>query len=643
MNNTEVEAHFEQLRRALEAEREEERHRFEEAARTLSLEERQERGWALADLVARDISGGVGGRRLISFERERGELGSSRLGAGSPVRATRRKTRTDDDPHGVVVRASRKRITVAFEPDAPDWLDEGLIALELLADDTTFERTRSGLRRLVEAKSGRLEEHRRVLGGLAPPRFDATLAPRPDSDALAKSFNEPQREAVRLALSAKDIALVHGPPGTGKTTVLVEIGRLAVARGQKLLACAASNAAVDLLAQRLSEQNLNVVRLGHPARVDEAVQHLTLEARIEAHERYQLGRRLMDEAFRLWAQARKLQARGRAADRFSEARAKQKEASALRKEAMIHEAAAEQEILDKAQVVASTMAGLNPQRLGERRFGLALLDEASQATEPLALLPFERADVVILAGDAQQLPPTVLSAQATKLGLNVSLFERLLTEHGPSIKRMLEVQHRMHQRIQTFPSAHFYEGKLVAHESVAKHLLYELPGIKDEERTREPFVFIDTAGTGYQEETPENSQSKRNVGEAELLRNEVNALLESGLSPEQIAVIAPYEAQVRLLRELLPQEGLEIDTVDAFQGREKEAVLVSLVRSNSDGELGFLTDVRRMNVAITRARRRLWVVGDSATIAAHPFYSAFLDAVAKNGRHVSAWELMPPA
>lgn len=630
--------HFDRLHRALEAERGEERARFTEAAAQLSLDELQERGWALVDLVARDVRGGVGGRRLVTFERESGELGATRLGAGAPVRATRRKTRLEDDPRGVVAKLSRKQITVSFDAEAPDWLEDGNVCLELLADETSFQRIKAGLTRVQRADTGRLAQLKQVLLGESPARFDPTLAVK-DAD-LAPAFNAPQREAVQLALTAQDVALVHGPPGTGKTTVLVEAARLAVARGDRVLACAASNAAVDLLASRISDAGVRVVRLGHPARVEESIQHLTLDAQIEAHDRYRVGRELVAEAMKLLQTARKLQARGRAADRFAEARQSRQEAYKLFKEAREHESIAQKDVLERAQVIAATVTGLDSRYLGDARFDLVIMDEATQAAEPLAWLAAERAQRLVLAGDPMQLPPTILSRQAVELGLDVSMFERLLKEHGPSLKRMLEVQHRMHRDIAAFSSHRFYEDKLVASPAVAEHLLRGLPGVADEPRTAEPLYFLDTAGTGHEEETPPGSESKRNPGEAKLVRDEVLALLAAGLAPSQIAVIAPYEAQVRLLRELLPHEELEIDTVDAFQGREKEAVLVSLVRSNPDGELGFLADVRRMNVAITRARRRLWVVGDSATIAGHAFYAAFLEAVATHGRHVSAWELV---
>jgi superfamily I DNA and/or RNA helicase len=637
----EAEAHFERLRKALEAERNEERARFQEATRSMPLPAREELGWALVDLVNVDTRGGVGARKLLAFERPQGDLGPTRLGGGAPVRATRRKNRTDEDPQGVVVRTTRKRITVAFELEAPDWLEDGQVCLELLSDDTSYERIRSGMSRVARADKGRTAALRQVLVGAQAPKFDPTLLPK--ALEMAPSLNGPQQAAVKLALVAEDVALIHGPPGTGKTTVLVEIARQAVLRGEKVLACAASNAAVDLLAQRMDAQGLMVVRLGHPARVDESVQDITLDARIEAHERYQLGRELVREATRLMAQARKQLDRGRSADRYALARQARYDAKQLFAEARVHERAAEAEILEKAQVVAATATSLTPERLRGHRFDLALLDEASQAHEPIALLPFEHADRVVLAGDPQQLPPTVVSQEAVKLGLGTSLFERLLATHGDGIKQLLTVQHRMNEAIEAFSNGRFYGGALVAHPSVAHHLLCDLPGVARDERTVQPLAFVDTAGTGYNEEAPPESASKRNPGEAKLVEQEVEALLKAGLKPEQIGVISPYEGQVRLLSDLLRHDGLEIDTVDAFQGREKEAIVVSLVRSNNDSELGFLADVRRLNVALTRARRRLVVIGDSATLGGNATYAAFLEVVAERGLHQTAWDLLPPS
>jgi ATP-dependent RNA/DNA helicase IGHMBP2 len=267
-----------------------------------------------------------------------------------------------------------------------------------------------------------------------------------------------------------------------------------------------------------------------------------------------------------------------------------------------------------------------------------VMDEASQSTEPAAWIPMLRSGRLVLAGDHFQLPPTVISTEAAREGFNISLLERLMQLHGSSITRMLTVQYRMHQDIMNFSSRELYENNLESHASVEGHLLRDLPGVADNELTSTPVHFIDTAGASYDEALEPDGESRLNLQEADLVARKVLELLDSGLPPAQIAVIAPYAAQVRLLRERLKQPELEIDSVDGFQGREKEAVVVTLVRSNIEGEIGFLGDIRRMNVALTRARRKLIVIGDSATVSQHPFYIRMVNYFESIGAYHSVWE-----
>ncbi len=626
MGPVDLDAHLDRLARLLAAEREEERRRLDEARGRLPLREREARGLALADLEAVE-EGGLAGRALVHYARAGGgELSGARIGPGSPVRVTLRREERPDEPQGIVASRSRARIGVAFDDAPPDWATEGRVVLELLPSPVTWERLSGGLRRLREEREGK--RWHALLAG-APPRFLAR--PRgPAADGAA--LNPEQRAALDLADRAEDLALVHGPPGTGKTTVLVEIVRRAAARGEPVLACAPSNLAVDNLVERLAAAGVDAVRLGHPARVLPSVLSHTLEARVEEHEAARIAAELVARALRLRRDARKRKAR-RGPGRFSEARDAEREARALLAEARALEARAEADVLSRAPVVLATLTGLDAPPLAGRRFALAVVDEATQAVEPAALLALLRADRAVLAGDHLQLPPTVLSAEAQAGGLGTSLFERLWALHAaagtPAGLTLLE-QHRMDERIMRFPSEALYGGRLRAHPSVARH---GLDGA--------PLLLVDTSGAGHEESTPEGSDSRQNEGEAELAAREVERLLAAGLAPSEVAVISPYDAQVQRLRQLLAarcEEGLEVDTVDGFQGREKEAVVVSLVRANAAGEVGFLADVRRMNVAITRARRKLVVVGDGATVARHPFYEAFLRHAQEAGAWVSAWE-----
>ncbi|MGA8890869.1 MAG: AAA domain-containing protein, partial [Anaeromyxobacteraceae bacterium] len=385
----------------------------------------------------------------------------------------------------------------------------------------------------------------------------------------------------------------------------------------------------DNLLERLLAAGVDGVRVGHPARVVPALLDHTLEARVAGHESARIAEGLVEEALSLRRDARKRKER-RGPGRFSEARAGEREARALLAEARRLEEKAEREVLDRTPVVVATLTGQDAPALSGRRFGLAVVDEATQATEPAVLLALLRADRAVLAGDHLQLPPTVISAAAAQGGLGLSLFERLVDAHGDAVKVTLVEQRRMNEDIMAFPSRASYGGALRAHPAVAGWRLDD-----------EPLLFVDTAGTGFEEGAPEGSDSRHNEGEAALAAREVERVLALGVAPTDVAVISPYDAQVQRIRQLLAprvDEGLEVDTVDGFQGREKEAVVVSLVRSNEEGEVGFLADVRRMNVAITRARKKLVVVGDSATVARHPYYESFVRHAQEVGAWRSAWE-----
>lgn len=295
-------------------------------------------------------------------------------------------------------------------------------------------------------------------------------------------------------------------------------------------------------------------------------------------------------------------------------------------------------ILDTAEVLCATTTGLDSDLVGPRQFDLVVVDEACQSTEPGVWLPLVRADRVVLAGDHCQLPPTIVSSDAAAEGFGTSLFERLVARYGGQITRRLTLQYRMHASIMDFSSEEFYDGQLQASPAVAGHRLVDLPEVVPSPLTEAPVDFIDTAGAGYDEELEPDGESRRNPGEAEQVQRKVRALLEAGIPSSAIAVITPYAAQVRLLRAMLDVPGLEIDSVDGFQGREKEAVVFSLVRSNQTNEIGFLSDVRRTNVALTRAKRKLIVIGDSATLSGHPFYVRLLEYFERIGAYHTVWE-----
>lgn len=590
-------------------------------------------GTTLVGLALRESEFGLGGRLLLTFSRSSPTepLPPNRLGPGSPVVLTRTKPQRGLTFRGVVYDRAERTIGVAIEPPDDDLPDEATWRLDLSPDEVSRLRQQDAMRRAAGATEGRLAAMRATLLGEREAEFDADQ-PEP---VFATPLNEPQRDAVRFALSAKDVGVIHGPPGTGKTTTVAELIRCMVARGDRVLACAASNHAVDNLLEKLLRVGLEPVRLGHPARVVPELRARALDLLAERHPDARQARKVAREAFALFRQADKW-TRGKPEPGAKAAM--RKDARDLLAEARRLEALAVERVLDDARVVCATLTGLDGATLGQRRFDTAVIDEACQATEPAAWLPLLRAGRVILAGDHCQLPPTVVSPEAADAGLSVSLMERVVIRFGGQVARRLVVQYRMHEAIMAFPSAEFYDGDLVADPSVAAHRLTDLPGVSGPIAER-VVRFIDTAGASYDEEQEDDTESRFNRQEAALAAKQVRAFVAAGVAPEQIAVITPYRGQVRLLREMLREfPALEIDSVDGFQGREKEAVVISLVRSNPAGEIGFLADTRRTNVALTRARRALVVIGDSATLAADPFYQRMIAHFEATGAYSSVWE-----
>lgn len=592
-----------------------------------------ENEFALTGLAIRSESVGMGGRALVSLgKRNRSQqLPWHRLGPGSPVLLSEEQNRDAAPLRGVIARLSREEIEVACPQSPEPANDRPTFRLELASDEISRERQRGALDVARKAERGRLARLRDVLLGAIAPEFDPPRSIVP----LEPRLDASQRHAVEFALSARDVALIHGPPGTGKTTTVVELIRQAVAGGARVLACAPSNLAVDNLLERLLNARVRAVRLGHPSRVLPALQEHTLDILVESHSDLRVARQLIRESQLLKSQASRYTRAKPAPGQRQELR---REAKELLSDARRIEEQVVAYLLDSAQVLCGTLTGLDPRVLGERTFDLAVIDEAAQSVEPSCWIPLLRCDRVILAGDHCQLPPTVASTIAARAGLQVSLPERLLSLHGAGLSRRLTVQYRMHEEIMEFSSSEFYEGSLIADESVRSHRLADLPNIESNTLTNLPLEFIDTAGAGYDEELEPGSESRRNPLEADWVCRTVAKLLEAGISGEDIGVITPYSAQVKCLREKLEAIPVEIDTVDGFQGREKEAIVISLVRSNRNGEIGFLADTRRMNVALTRARRKLLVIGDSATIGGHSFYRRWLEYCEAHGGYRTIWE-----
>ncbi|MEO1618385.1 MAG: AAA domain-containing protein [Planctomycetota bacterium] len=630
LNRLDVDAYFDQLADWLDLEADAERARMARRRQIRNTSDAERTGETILGLVMQDHQTGLAGRFLFDFAKADGKaLPMNRLKVGSPVVLSDQGDPSDHGIAGVVSKRKNNSIQVASEK----WPDARLFRLDLSPDETTRRRQLAAMA-TARTATGRT----RQLRDMVMDRRDIGRAQEDKLPTLEwlSNLNPPQQDAVRFALAAPDIAILHGPPGTGKTTTLAEVIYQEVRRGSRVLACAPSNTAVDNLLERLVGMLPNVLRVGHPARVFESLRGHTLDELVDADPSADVIRDMRRELAELMRSAsrpfRGRDARKRRSLLYSTA-------GDLRSQIRSLERSVVRSVLDRSDVICTTTT-IDDDLLGNAEFDLVVVDEACQCTESSVWQAILRADRVVMAGDHCQLPPTVLSDEAAAQGMRDSMMHRLIEREGPSIFRRLTVQYRMHEAIMNFSSEAFYEGSLVADASVKSHQLNDLPDVSESEWTTSPILFIDTAGSGMNEKIEQDGESKYNAGEAKVITQVVGELVEHGLPAEEIAVIAPYAAQVRWLRGTPALRDIEIDTVDGFQGREREAVLITLTRSNDRGEIGFLADERRMNVALTRAKRKLVVVGDSATLGGNEFYQKLFDYFEQQQAYRSVFEFI---
>lgn len=608
----------------------------------VSLKDLQNKGVCLLKLQIGSQSTGLYGRTVVVLE-PRKHLGflslpSNSFGPGDIVGLydTGGCSAVSQISTGIVTRVTQAAISVAFD-DSKDGLSfdtDALYNLLKLANDVTYKRMKHALNALNGYCNGPAANLINVLFGDSKP---SSQSQPNEVEFLNSNLDDSQREAVSFALSQRELAVIHGPPGTGKTTTVVEIILQAVKQGQKILCCAPSNVGVDNLVERLARSKAKVLRLGHPARLLESIQKHSLDAILAKSDNANIIADIRKDIDKAFTGMKKMHDKG---DRGNFRR----EIGELRKELKTREATAITQILKSADVVLCTNTGAchdGPLKfLPAEHFDWVVIDECAQALESSCWIALLRARKCILAGDYKQLPPTIKSQTAASKGLSISLMERLIQMYGDSVVRMLTVQYRMNSAIMEWASKEMYQGKLTAHNSVERHLLKDLPGVTCVEETSTPLLLIDTAGCGLSEMEVTDEQSKGNQGEVDIVELHIKALTEAGVKAKDIAVIAPYNLQVDLLRQKLSARHpeLEIKSVDGFQGREKEAVVLSLVRSNRKGEVGFLAEDRRINVAVTRARRQIAVVCDTQTVQNHAFLKSLVNHMTEFGEVRTAFE-----
>lgn len=633
------------LQKLLKIERDEDFTQYKAFFSRNNINHRKQNGVTWYPVVITNVEIGLGEYLSIDIERTTNHNEPHQFTGGKNA-ALFSNAHEDAQPiNGIIKVLGPNKIRLSLNIDElPDWCDDGKLGINLLFDENSYREMNIALDKVISATgNNRLAKLRDVLYGLKPAAFETIKNP-----IVIDRLNASQNEAVQKIIAAKDIAIIHGPPGTGKTTTLVQAIKQTLKTEKQILVCSSSNTAVDLLTEKLHREGINVLRLGNPARISEEVLMNTLDAKMAAHESYKelkKYRKNAEEYFRMAGKYKRTFGREEREQRqlfYAEARK-------ILHDARVLEDYIFDEQFDKAQVIACTPVVSSGKMMRDKHFSTVFIDEAAQALEPMCWIPITRSDRVIFAGDHFQLPPTVKSKQAEAEGLSITLFEQCM--QLPDISVMLNTQYRMNEKIMNFSNKKFYRNELIADASVKDHVLsYDT----NEYLLNTPVDFIDTAGCGYNEIINPESLSIANPEEAQLLIKHLKLLLDQYVQGNKtgqeitIGIISPYKEQVQYITNQINEDEelqhfrkfIAIKTVDGFQGQERDIICISLVRSNDLREIGFLNDVRRMNVALTRAKKKLVVIGDSATLANHPFYKDFLDYIESINAYKSAWEFM---
>jgi ATP-dependent RNA/DNA helicase IGHMBP2 len=682
--------HYEQLLEWLRQEKEEDLKQYIQQVRQSPLAERVRQGYAWHPLVVTRTGFSLGEKAFVEVERTTRLNEPHQLRAGTAVQLfTLAPDAHQPEKTGIIHFVERNRMKIILNArDVPDWLTMGQLGVDLLFDDRTYAEMERALVRVIGAKGDRLAELRQLMGP-RPPGAAAVQAAsghfNVEMQATAGLLNPSQAAAVNAIANLNDVAVIHGPPGTGKTTTLVAAIQLLTHTESTVLVTAPSNTAADLLTEKLAEKGVNVVRIGNISRVDEAVVFHTLEAILARHPESRNIRKVKLQAAEYRREANKHK-RTFGYEQRRERQHLKEQARELELWARTLEDRLVDEVLSGAQAITCTLVGAAHPILEGRKFRTCVIDEAAQALEPACWIPILKCSRVVLAGDPFQLPPTVKNNAVARAGLSQTLIERCL-EVIPDRVHLLRVQYRMHHAIMGFSNEYFYAGALEAHSSVGDRRMVALDPTGEVLTVFDPVAFVDTAGCGFEERMGAKTNESRAVSrynpeEALLIREHLLRLIQhfpEGTPLPSIGILSPYREQVNHLDELLRDDselahllrnhpgsqvsrqqvdpdspifaeqaaageqrhrGITISTIDGFQGQERDIVYITLVRSNPKNEIGFLSDYRRMNVAMTRARMMLVVVGDSGTIGQNKFYSQWLDYCQAQGKYQTAWEYM---
>lgn len=615
--NLDILTHINALRTALRAEYEAEKDYFRQMQENRGLERLIRRGECYYPVVPCTMGHNALGQMTVELRTTPTE--DSKFQPATPVcffRVDEQGSVKYLKWNGSVSYEREDRLTIALPQDLAlaDLQGQDRLGVQLAFNERTYQLQFEALNKLEASvkKQGSLTKMAEVLIGGKKPKM------RPSQNLRFPWLNQSQEDAVNSVVAADDVMIVHGPPGTGKTTTLLESIYETLRREPQVLVCAQSNAAVDWIASQLLDRAVPVLRIGNPTRVTDRMLSCTYEHQFADHPSYS----------ELWNLRRTLR----------EQKLKREAKDRLRERANALELEIRQELFNNAKVIACTLAGAGHPLMQGQQFHTLFIDEAAQATEPMCWVALRHARRVVMAGDHCQLPPTLMTREAARGPLGQTLMERVVKLH-PEVVSLLTVQYRMHPDIMQFSSDFFYDGRLTAAESVRQRGPLDLDSA---------LLWFDTQGQEWQEAEQTDGTSRYNWEEARFVVQQLEQYVEmmtvQRLQRERgdFGVISPYQAQIQLLRKLIkrssvlrPLRGqITVQTVDAFQGQERDVIVLSLVRANADGQIGFLSDLRRMNVAITRARHKVIIIGDASTLTRHGFYRQLLEHIERVGRVV---------
>ncbi|WMN10858.1 IGHMBP2 family helicase [Marivirga salinae] len=617
----------------------------------LSARQREAKGRAILNLIGKDAGTGIGGVFLVKLVRGSG-LPDNEISNGDVVIISKDKP-TGKEEQATVVSKTKRSITIAYNKIPPYLVFGRNLRLDLYSNDITFQRMLDAIDSLEKLPN--LQEY--VKSNIVLLHESENLNIQKFSSDI---LNSKQQEIINQALDINDIFLIHGPPGTGKTTTLSYLIKSLFQEQEKVLVTAPSNTAVDNILEKLQTLEIPATRIGNPIRMDENLLNLSLDVQLQDHPEYQQANGIWNKIQVLkkeqddYVPASGQNRRGLSDSKIIQLASSKKpyrgiQSAKLRKmakwikiqqeinknyeEAQALQTSAIESILEKSPVICTTNSSAGSDLLKDIIFDVVCIDEATQSTEPEALIPLVKGRKWVLAGDHQQLPPTVKAKEASDL--SISLFERFQSELPENRIDILTIQYRMHKEIMQFSNENFYDNQLKAHPTVSNHSLHDLPGfepfpyvnpaIEKVVKASEPIVFINC--DNGKEQQLADSHSWFNLEEIALTKEITDALLSSRLFPEDIGIISPYDQQVSRLKSALRDYHVEIKSIDGFQGREKEVIIISLVRSNPDGNIGFLRDYRRLNVALTRAKRKLIIIGNPSTLQSNPIYKTLIENI----------------